>query len=98
MRSGWKLPFINNIFLSNLFFKSSNFITSMRSCTILPHFIGKKIRIYSGRTWKSLIVNKFMVGMKLGEFSISKIFGSAISFSMALKAQRKKEDKKKKKK
>lgn len=38
-----------------------------------------------------------MIGSKLGEFSITKIFGSAIAYSMALKAQKKKEDKKKKK-
>jgi len=39
-----------------------------------------------------------MVGKKLGEFSMTKLFGSAIAQSMALKQKRKKEDKKKKKK
>jgi ribosomal protein S19 len=38
-----------------------------------------------------------MIGLKLGDFSVTKIFGSAIAYSMALKAQKKKEDKKKKK-
>jgi hypothetical protein len=39
-----------------------------------------------------------MVGRKLGSYSITKIFGSAIALSMALKQRRKKEDKKRKKK
>jgi len=37
-----------------------------------------------------------MVGQKFGEFSITKVLGSAISLSMELKAKRKKKSKKSK--
>jgi len=43
-------------------------------------------------------VKKLLVGGKLGQYSISKVFGEAIGVNMALKEKRKKEDKKKGKK
>ncbi len=97
-RSGWKLPYISPIFFSKMFFNSKRFFTFERHCTILTHFCGKTFRIYSGNAWKTVLIQRLMVGKKLGDFSITKIFGNAIALSMAIKQKRKKEDKKKKKK
>jgi len=98
-RSAWKLPYISPYFLSYSFFKSKKFFTHKRNSCIAPHFLDKRMAVHSGNKWKSYLIrtNK-MVGKKLGEFSMTKLFGSAIAQSMALKQKRKKEDKKKKKK
>jgi ribosomal protein S19 len=97
-RAGWKIPYISPIFFSKNFLKSKKFYTNRRNTTIAPHFIGKKISVYSGKVLKTVSVKKLLVGGKLGQYSISKVFGEAIGVNMALKEKRKKEDKKKGKK
>lgn len=99
-RSSWKLPFVSSIFFDSKFFKSKvrvlklvnrNSIISLR----LLKFVNK-VSIYSGKTWKSFYPRSIMLGLKLGEFCFTKIFGRFISLSMSLKAKKKKQDKKKK--
>lgn len=92
----WKVPYVHPIFFGKKFVKSKNFHSFFRNVTITKIFIGKRIRLYAGNTKKSFNIRKLMLKFKLGDFSITKIFGSAIARSMANKEKRKKEDKKKK--
>lgn len=89
-RSIWKVPFIAPCFFSKSFFDGSKEIkTFYRNSLITEFFLKKKILIYSGKSWVKLVVQKPMVGLKLGEFSITKIMGSAISASMSKKNKEK---------
>lgn len=95
-RSRWKLPFILPIFLSSNTFKSKIALITNKSMCIVPKFVNFKFIVYSGNVKKSVHVRKLMIGSKIGEYVMTKIFGSGISNSMNLKERRKKEDKKKK--
>lgn len=95
-RAVWKVPYVRPIFLSKKFIKSKIFNTFIRNVVITKIFLNKRIRLYSGFTRKSFDIRKLMLRNKLGCFCITKIFGSAISRSIANKEKRKKEDKKKK--
>lgn len=76
-RSIWKGPF-NDITISTKpqskgVIKCSNNsahdrIWSRRSC-ILPHFVGKTVHIYNGRSFIILQITEEMVGHKFGEFA-----------------------------
>ena len=94
-RSSWKLPYVIPIFFDNKFFKSkvsSSFRFFNRSSIISKRLLmlDCKISIYSGKTWKSFNPRPIMLGLKLGEFCFTKIFGRFISLSMSLKAKKKK--------
>ena len=84
-RSCWKVPFIHPLFFSKKFLKSSVFSTYIRTSLIGPLFIDKKLKIYNGLRFVSIFLNKNMVGDKIGEYSISKIMGSKIVYSMRRK-------------
>jgi len=40
----------------------------IKSNTILPNFIDKSITVYNGKSFKNLLINKNMIGYKIGEF------------------------------
>lgn len=89
-RSVWKVPFVSPCFFSQFFFDDTReFKTFSRSSVITDFFLKKKVLIYSGKSWVKLFVQKPMIGFKLGEFSITKIMGRAISASMAKKNKEK---------
>lgn len=89
-RSVWKIPYVSPCFFSKIFFEELKELkTFSRNSLITDFFLKKKILIYSGRSWVKLTVQKAMVGFKLGEFSITKIMGSAISASMLKKNKEK---------
>lgn len=88
-RSRWKIPFIHPLFLSKIFFSSSVFSTYVRNSIIGSFFIDKKLKIYNGLKFVSIFLKKNMVGDKLGEYSISKIMGSRIAYSMQRKKKAK---------
>ena len=48
--------------------------TWSRACTIVPEFIGKTFKVHNGREFKKVYVSENMVGHKLGEFSMTRIF------------------------
>jgi len=84
----WKLPFTNHFFFSKNFQRSSVYYTRNRSSTILNFFNNKKIRVYSGKSFITINIDKFsFVGHKLGSFSFTKIRGSAITKSLMLKGR-----------
>jgi ribosomal protein S19 len=96
-RSIWKIPYVHPLFLTKKFFKSKWFITRVRNITVTRKFRRKMICIHNGRVFIKRRMRLAMRGYKLGAFIMTKIFGRWIAKSMAIKAKRKKQDKKKKK-
>lgn len=48
--------------------------TWSRSCTIVPEFVGWTFMVHNGKTFQKVFVTEDMVGHKLGEFSLTRIF------------------------
>ena len=48
--------------------------TWARSCTIVPEFVGHTFLIHNGKIFNSVLITEDMVGHKLGEFSITRLF------------------------
>ena len=69
-RSKWKGPFISLNLLKNLNKKQKNIFE--RNSTILPQFIGLRVKIYNGKRFTSIKITEKMVGHKFGEFSLTR--------------------------
>lgn len=54
-------------YVDNLVIKTYN-----RSTYILPSFVGQTFSIYNGKEFKNLLIQKNMVGHRLGEFSLTR--------------------------
>jgi small subunit ribosomal protein S19 len=48
--------------------------TWARSCTIVPEFVGHTFLVHNGRMFANVFVTEDMVGHKLGEFSLTRVF------------------------
>jgi len=48
--------------------------TWARDCTIVPEFVTKTFLVHNGKEFKKVYVTENMVGHKLGEFSMTRIF------------------------
>ena len=48
--------------------------TWARSCTIVPEFVGHTFQVHNGRTFIDVFCTEDMVGHKLGEFSLTRMF------------------------
>ncbi|MCK4871497.1 MAG: 30S ribosomal protein S19 [Phycisphaerales bacterium] len=48
--------------------------TWARRCTIVPEFVGHTFQVHNGRHFLDVFVTEDMVGHKLGEFSITRMF------------------------
>lgn len=48
--------------------------TWARSCTIVPEFVGHTFMVHNGKIFNKVFVTEEMVGHKLGEFSLTRIF------------------------
>ena len=48
--------------------------TWARKCTIVPEFIGHTFMVHNGKIFHNVFVTEDMVGHKLGEFSITRMF------------------------
>ena len=48
--------------------------TWARTCTIVPEFIGCTFMVHNGKVFNKVLVAEDMVGHKLGEFSITRMF------------------------
>lgn len=48
--------------------------TWSRDCTIVPEFVGATFKVHNGRMFMDVFVTEDMVGHKLGEFSITRMF------------------------
>lgn len=91
-RSSKKGPFIDAKLLKKVLTqKQSNdraaIKTWARSCTIPPQFVGHKFAIHNGKIFWEVLITEDMVGHKLGEFSLTRLWRGHTN---------KKEDKKRK--
>ena len=48
--------------------------TWARACTIVPEFVGHTFMVHNGKVFHTVFVTEEMVGHKLGEFSMTRIF------------------------
>ncbi|HIN09432.1 MAG TPA: 30S ribosomal protein S19 [Phycisphaerales bacterium] len=48
--------------------------TWARACTIVPEFVGFTFLVHNGRQFKDVFITEDMVGHKLGEFSMTRLF------------------------
>jgi small subunit ribosomal protein S19 len=48
--------------------------TWARKCTIIPEFVGFTFLVHNGKVFNKVFVTEDMVGHKLGEFSLTRIF------------------------
>ena len=48
--------------------------TWARSCTIIPEFVGHTFMVHNGRRHEKVFVTEDMVGHKLGEFALTRLF------------------------
>ena len=48
--------------------------TWARACTIVPEFVGHTFMVHNGKIFHKVFVPEEMVGHKLGEFSMTRIF------------------------
>jgi small subunit ribosomal protein S19 len=48
--------------------------TWARRCTIVPEFVGHTFMVHNGRIFNNVFVTEDMVGHKLGEFSLTRLF------------------------
>ncbi len=48
--------------------------TWARACTIVPEFVGHTFMVHNGKMFLSVFVTEDMVGHKLGEFSLTRLF------------------------
>ena len=48
--------------------------TWARACTIVPEFVGHTFLVHNGKVFNKVFVTEDMVGHKLGEFSLTRIF------------------------
>lgn len=74
MRSFWKGKYFD---LFNKVAKSYIRIFN-RTSTITKAFVGKRVYVYNGKRFNSFLVRPLMVGLKFGQFSLTKRLGAAI--------------------
>ncbi|MBN2563095.1 MAG: 30S ribosomal protein S19 [Phycisphaerae bacterium] len=48
--------------------------TWSRRCTIPPEFVGRTFEVHNGKNFMKVFVTEDMVGHKLGEFSLTRIW------------------------
>ena len=48
--------------------------TWARACTIVPEFVGFTFQVHNGRSFNEVFVTEDMVGHKLGEFALTRLF------------------------
>ncbi len=48
--------------------------TWARACTIVPEFVGHTFQVHTGRIFIDVFCTEDMVGHKLGEFSLTRMF------------------------
>ena len=78
-RSVWKGPFVDGYLLKKAdkvreSGRSEVIKTWSRRSTILPQFVGLTFGVHNGNKFIPVSISEDMVGHKLGEFAISRIF------------------------
>ena len=78
-RSVWKGPFVEGSLIKKAekarqTVRSEVIKTWSRRSTILPQFVGLTFGVYNGKKFIPVNVTEEMVGHKLGEFAVTRIF------------------------
>ena len=60
--------------------------TWSRACTIVPEFVGHSFLVHNGKQFHTVFVTEDMVGHKLGEFSITRLFKAHTTGTKAQRA------------
>ncbi len=63
MRSAWK----------GCFFKNNNSLG--KSSTVINTILKKKFTVHDGKSYKSILIDQSMVGLKMGEFIFTRKMG-----------------------
>lgn len=58
--------------------KTANFHTHLRAAIIPSSTINQRVAVHMGNSFKSFVVQKFMIGRHFGEFSLTKKLGKYI--------------------
>lgn len=48
--------------------------TWARSCTVIPEFVGFTFNVHNGKGFVKVFITEEMVGQKLGEFTLTRVF------------------------
>ena len=62
--------------------------TWARACVIVPEFVGHTFQVHNGRTFIDVFVTEDMVGHRLGEFSITRMFRGHTNKKEGIRFQR----------
>ena len=62
--------------------------TWARACTIVPEFVGHTFQVHNGRHFLDVFVTEDMVGHKLGEFSLTRLFRGHTNKKEGVKSKR----------
>ena len=62
--------------------------TWARACTIVPEFVGHTFQVHNGRRFIDVFCTEDMVGHKLGEFSLTRMFRSHTNKKEGVKGRR----------
>ena len=77
-RSSKKQPYVDPKLLKKVMLQGRGaeqpIKTWSRDCTIVPEFVMKTFMVHNGKDFKKVYVTENMVGHKLGEFSMTRIF------------------------
>lgn len=67
-RSSWKLTYLHNDVVNQYHFSEEIFVYN-RASVLTKGFIGKRIHVYNGIRFYSLLITSEMLGHRLGEFA-----------------------------
>ena len=90
-RASWKFPFNPYNFTLHKDVKVFD-----RNITLTTKFLDSNVKCYKGKVIGKLLINKYHLGHKLGEFFITKVLGERIAYRKKLKMLLKKNKRKKK--
>jgi small subunit ribosomal protein S19 len=62
--------------------------TWARACVIVPEFVGHTFQVHNGRAFMDVFVTEDMVGHRLGEFSLTRMFRGHTNKKEGVKAKR----------
>jgi small subunit ribosomal protein S19 len=76
-RALWKGPFIQDLILKQVYklkLKPAYTIIKIwtKNSTIFPSFLGLNFKIYNGKIFISIVIKKNMIGLKFGEFILTR--------------------------
>jgi len=62
--------------------------TWARACVIVPEFVGHTFQVHNGRAFIDVLVTEDMVGHRLGEFSLTRMFRGHTNKKEGVKTKR----------